>query len=157
MRVLGEREARILYRAILKEKDIRRNLILLLCGLRKGELCGLAWPHVLPEKKALRIVQQLQEQKGSLVLAELKTKGGKRVAYYNDVLDAALKEDRVWWVQHALLYGDAWQGKNQLLMIRDHGVPLSPGIINYWLDELTERCGLGHIWKKPDRVYGEFK
>lgn len=148
VRVLDEREARILYRAILEETDLRRKvafLILLFCGLRKGELCGLSWPNVLPEKKALRIVQQLQEQKGGLVLAELKTKGSKRVVYYNDVLDAALKEYRVWWIQHALLYGDAWQGKDQLLMIRDNGAPLNPGTINYWLDELTERCRLGHI------------
>ena len=148
VRILDEREARILYRAILEEKDIRRKvafLILLLCGLRKGELCGLAWPNVLPEKKALHIVQQLQEQKGGLVLAELKTKGSKRVVYYNDVLDNALKEYHVWWAQHALLYGDAWQGKDQLLMIRDNGAPLNPGTINYWLDELTAHCGLGHI------------
>lgn len=148
VRVLDEREARILYRAILEEKDIRRKvafLILLYCGLRKGELCGLAWPNVLPEKKALRIVQQLQEQKGGLALVELKTKGSRRVVYYNDVLDDALKEYRAWWAQHALLYGDAWQGKDQLLMIRDNGAPLNPGTINYWLDELTKRCGLGHI------------
>lgn len=148
VRVLDDREARVLYRAILEEKDIRRKvafLILIHCGLRKGELCGLSWANVQTEKKALRIVQQLQEYKGGLTLAELKTKGSRRVVYYNDVLADALKEYRVWWTQHALLYGDAWQGKEQLLMIRDNGEPLNPGTINYWLDDLTKRCGLGHI------------
>lgn len=47
-------------------------------GLRRGELCGLAWDDLMPESRSLHVAHTLQQTSSGLVLKPPKSKAGRR-------------------------------------------------------------------------------
>jgi integrase len=65
--------------------------LVLVLGLRKGEVLGLAWDQVDFEERELYVGEQLQRARGQLVLREVKTETSQAPLPLPDVCVTALK------------------------------------------------------------------
>lgn len=69
-------------------------LILLMTGLRKGEVLGLAWSDINMVTGEFRVRRTVQRIRGQLLFGEPKTKRSRRTLYLPSVCLAALKVHR---------------------------------------------------------------
>jgi integrase len=66
-------------------------VLLVLCGLRRGEALGLHWTAIGFEAGTIQIRQQLQRVQGQLVLGRVKTRAGQRDLPILDLAREALE------------------------------------------------------------------
>ena len=100
-------------------------VLLILYGLRRGEVLGLRWDDIDFDGGTIHIRQQLQRVRGELFLAPVKTQAGKRDLPLLDAAAQALKLQ----AEHQALYridmGSAWPESGLVFTTRT-GRPVEP-------------------------------
>jgi integrase len=137
-------EARAL---LLMVKDHRLNALwtlLIMLGLRRGEVCGLRWEHVDFETATLRIVQTVQRVDGKLQELGTKTRRSNRTVPLPTRCLYALAD------HHGMLqrrYGEAgrpWQPSGYIFGTA-HGTPLEPRNLTRMWTKLCEQLGVRRV------------
>ncbi|MDO4812394.1 MAG: tyrosine-type recombinase/integrase [Eubacteriales bacterium] len=142
---MNDEDAKKFYAAADACTDIRyktATLILLLTGLRRGELCGLEWSDIDLEAATLTVARSVTTVAGfGVVEKEPKTESSKRVIAISDKLIAVLGEYRSWYEQYRYDFGDRWQGTDRLFVSEDGG-RIYPGTIDSWVHRICDAAGL---------------
>ncbi len=100
-------------------------VLLLVLGLRRGELLGLAWEDVDLAPAEARIAWQLQRVEGGLIRRRTKTQASDAVLPLPEICVQAL-EDRLALEQNwRAVAAEAWQGSGLVLTTR-YGMPIDP-------------------------------
>lgn len=112
-----------------------------LMGLRLGEGLGLRWAAYDRTKGTLWVDQQVQRADGGLVLAEPKTRAGKRELPVPVVVAALLALH--WTAQQAERLARGVEWKEHGLMFPDrYGAPLSPRTVQSAFCALRDKAGI---------------
>jgi integrase len=119
-------------------------VLLLVYGLRRGEVLGIGWEDVDLDANTIRIEWQIQRIKGKLVRVPVKTDAGRRtlplVPFVRDAL-----------IEHAGLQADArrkagetWQDSGLVFASRSGG-PIEPTNLGRAFDRVIKENGLRRI------------
>jgi integrase len=100
-------------------------LLLILCGLRRGEALGLQWADIDFGAGTIQIRQQLQRIRGQLLLGPVKTRAGKRDMPLLDLVCDALAGQAALQAIHRADMGSAWPGTDLVFTTRT-GRPIEP-------------------------------
>jgi integrase len=108
-------------------------VLVLVLGLRKGEVLGLAWDHVDLDAAELHIEQQLQRIGRRLVLREVKTDASEAPLPLPVLCVTALAMRKKQQDADKSRAGDAWIA-NGLIFTTRHGTPIEPRNFNRSFD-----------------------
>jgi integrase len=114
--------------------------LVLILGLRKGEVLGLAWDAVNFEQGALVPDHQLQRVRRSPLYRETKTEASDAWLPMPDIVVAALTIRRVQQNQEREVAGEIWQPTKvipSLVFTGRYGTPVDPRTLNR---KFTARC-----------------
>jgi integrase len=100
-------------------------VLLLLYGMRRGEVLGLRWQDVDLDNGVFRVRQQLQRVDGSLQAGPVKTKAGNRDLPIPSLARAALLARQQKQAEDRLAFGRAWQDTGLVFSTRS-GLPIEP-------------------------------
>jgi integrase len=121
------------------------------CGLRPGELLGLAWADIDLDAGTLHVRQALHEESGPagrgavLSIAGLKNGSSQRVLRMPGVLPAALRAQKAAQAAAKLKAGGRWQD-HDLVFAGPGGRPMWPGGVRARFKRLCMDAGLGTDW-----------
>jgi len=104
-------------------------LLLLLCGLRRGEVLGLRWRDIDFETAEIHIRQQLQRVGRALVQSEVKTKAGRRDLPLLGLVREALLIHQGCQEAARRVAGEDWIGtgtSDELVFTTGSGRPIEP-------------------------------
>lgn len=104
-------------------------VLVLILGLRKGEVLGLTWDQVDLGKGELYVGEQLQRSRGQLVLREVKTETSQAPLPLPDMCVTALKLRREQQEAARARAGDNWTD-NGLVFTTRYGTPIEPRNFN---------------------------
>ncbi|MFI3162966.1 MAG: site-specific integrase [Bacillota bacterium] len=145
---LCDEQAKVFYKTVSQLDDIRIKSamsILLLTGLRRGELCGLEWSDIDLVDKTISINRSVVTVKEFGTITESpKTETSKRTIAMSELLVETLAEYLKWYEETKTQLGDTWQDSNRLF-VQWNGSPIAPATIRNWLDKTLEKAGLDHI------------
>lgn len=111
-------------------------VLILVLGLRKGEVLGLTWTHVDVSAAELHIALQLQRVGGGLLLRETKTEGSDGTLPLPQICCTALQLRREQQAEDRATAGSAWHETGLAFSTR-FGTPIEPRNFNRsW----TTRC-----------------
>ncbi|GIH97993.1 tyrosine-type recombinase/integrase [Planobispora takensis] len=118
--------------------------MLLIYGLRRGEVLGIGWENVDLDANTIRIAWQIQRIKGKLVRVPVKTEAGKRTLPLIPFVRDAI-------IEHAGLQADAkrkagktWQDWGLVFASRTGG-PIEPTNLGRAFDRVIKDNGLRRI------------
>jgi integrase len=117
-------------------------VLLLVLGLRRGKLLGLAWPHVDLDAEALRVVWQLQRVERELIRRPTKTRASAAQLPLPGVCVGALRlrqSEQEAWRAAAV---DAWDNSADLVFTTRHGRPIDPRNFHR---RFKERCSTAGV------------
>ena len=100
-------------------------VLLILYGLRRGEVLGLRWDDIDFDGGAIQIHQQLQRVRGELFLAPVKTQAGQRGLPLLDAAAQALKLQAERQAAYRVDMGSAWPETGLVFTTRT-GRPIEP-------------------------------
>ena len=100
-------------------------VLILVLGLRRGELLGLKWEDVDLDAAELRIGWQLQRVSGKLLRRETKTSASDGVLPLPDICITALRAWRKRQKEWRVKAGSAWQRQGFVFSTR-YGMPVEP-------------------------------
>jgi integrase len=107
---LTPEQTRTFLDAISGDRHEALYLVLLACGLRRGEGLGLRWGDVDLEARSVSIEGAIQRQRGAgLVRVECKTDRSRRVLALPELVVNALRAHRRRQLEDRLLAGPVWQ------------------------------------------------
>jgi integrase len=115
-------------------------VLVLVLGLRKGEVLGLAWEAVSFGQGTLVPDHQLQRVRRSLLYRETKTEASDAWLPMPDILAAALRIRRTQQDREREAAGEIWQQTNampSLILTGRYGTPIDPRTLNR---KFTARC-----------------
>lgn len=113
-------------------------------GLRRGELLGLKWSDVDFAAGRVSVSRSLVRTEGGLILAETKTKAGRRsIPVPGRVMDA-LKAHRAAQAEARLSAGNAWNALD-LVFCGENGCPLDPCAFVHLFQRVLRRAGLPRV------------
>lgn len=116
--------------------------MLLFTGIRRGELCGLAWEDVDLTSGTITIVRSVSTVSGfGIIVKEPKTESSKRTLSISDKLIVVLTEYKAWYDNYQEMLGDRWKNSNRLFISED-GDGIYPGTIDNWVRKVCELAGL---------------
>lgn len=116
-------------------------VLMLVLGLRRGELLGLAWEDVdLANQEAL-IAWQVQRVKGQLLRRETKTKTSDAPLPLPEICVKALEQRRVTEARWRLAAGEAW-GSSGLVLTTRYGDALDPRNFHRYFKARAEKAGV---------------
>ena len=95
-------------------------------GMRRGEICGLAWGAVNLDGAALRVERSIEETKAGLRFKSPKTQHGRRTVSLPPFVVEILRSHRARQVEQRLLFGLGGLGDDDLVFARSGGSPPSP-------------------------------
>ncbi len=164
-RVLNDGEAERLSRiAEQSSHPVAKGIVLLLnCGLRKGELLGLGWDHVSFSEGSINVKRNLTRMKHpkraqpeysrvdvwakkgnktGLYLGPVKTQKGNRKIYLPKKALLALQDLKAW--QESLAGGVAIESVNPMrfVLCNELGRPLDPKYFEDWFIKFVKDAGL---------------
>ena len=100
-------------------------VLLILYGLRRGEVLGLRWDDIDFDGGTIHIRQQLQRVRGELFLAPVKTQAGQRGLPLLDAASQALKFQAERQAHYRIDMGSAWPESGLVFTTRT-GRPVEP-------------------------------
>ncbi|MCG7320806.1 tyrosine-type recombinase/integrase [Arsenicicoccus bolidensis] len=116
-------------------------VLLLLLGLRRGELLGLAWEDVDLASGEVRIAWQLQRIGGQFARTRVKTRTSDAVLPLPLTCVDALREQAVRQAQFAAKVGPGWQSSG-LVVTSSIGTPMDPRNFHRKFKERAEKAGV---------------
>ena len=144
---MTDEDAKIFYAAAESYPDIKVKTaveILLLTGVRRGELCGLEWDDIDFDDATITINRSVVTLKGSApITKEPKTRSSNRIIGISDHLLQVLREYKAWYEQYREDLGDKWINSNRLF-IKEFGDPVYPSSVEFWVDKVCSAAGLPH-------------
>jgi integrase len=100
-------------------------VLLVLCGLRRGEALGLRWNDIDFDSRVIRICQQVQRVSGELLIGPVKTAAGRRTLPLLDLASQALKLQAERQQSYRAAMGTAWPTTDLVFTTRT-GRPIEP-------------------------------
>lgn len=119
----------------------RDDVLMLVLGLRRGELLGLAWQNVDLEKREASIRWQVQRIKGELLRRRMKTATSDAPLPLPDICVQALGRRSVIEARWRLAAGEAWAGSGLVLTTR-LGDPLDPRNFHRYFKARAAKAGV---------------
>lgn len=98
----------------------------LACGLRLGEVTGLAWSDIDLKKGTVRVRQTLGRLSGEFVIGEPKSRNSRRTLAVPHFALASLRMHRARRNRERLLAGPLWRDQADLVFTTSLGEPLNP-------------------------------
>lgn len=99
-------------------------------GMRRGELCGLAWGAVDLDGAVVRVERSLEETKAGLRFKGPKSRAGRRVVSLPPFAVDTLREHRKRQMEQRLLLGLGRLGDDDLVFARADGSPYPPDTLS---------------------------
>ena len=144
---MNDEDAKKFFAAADTYPDIRYKtaaMILLLTGMRRGELCGLEWSNIDIKEATITIERSVTTVAGiGIVEKEPKTESSKRVIAISDKLLSVLAEYKAWYDQYRRDMGDQWKETDRLF-IAECGAQIYPGTVYTWVHKVCDAAGLPH-------------
>lgn len=142
---LDEREVAEVFRLLENEPIQYRTMItmLIMFGLRKGELCGLEWKDVDFDKKTIYIRRTSQYVNRQIITKSTKTQKSTRVLTIDDYTLELLREYKKWQDGKIIEAGRIWQDYDRLFT-KVEGSPIHPDTIGDWWNKFQNKHGLKH-------------
>ncbi|MCZ4499980.1 MAG: site-specific integrase [Marmoricola sp.] len=100
-------------------------VLMLVLGLRRGELLGLSWSDIDVDSRELRVRQQLQRVDGELILRPTKTASSEGLLPLPDICLEALLSHQLLVTQWSRDAGPAWH-ETGLVFTTRYGLPVDP-------------------------------
>ncbi|MCA1703729.1 MAG: site-specific integrase [Actinobacteria bacterium] len=119
-------------------------VLILVLGLRKGEVLGLTWDDVDLDASELSIGRQLQRVSRQLLHRETKTSTSDATLPLPDICAAALKLRKAEEADAREKAGSAWQG-GKLIFTTKWGTPIEPRNFNRSWDARCAKAGVRKI------------
>lgn len=116
-------------------------VLMLVLGLRRGELLGLAWEDVDLLHGEARIAWQVQRVKGQLLRRKTKTSSSDAPLPLPDICVKAFEQRRVTEARWRLAAGEAWSGSGLVLTTR-LGDPLDPRNFHRFFKARADKAGV---------------
>jgi integrase len=116
-------------------------VLMLVLGLRRGELLGLAWEDVDLTRREVQVMWQLQRIKGELMRRRTKTARSDAPLPLPDICVEALESRRVTEATWRLVAGPAWSGSGMVLTTR-LGDPLDPRNFHRYFKNRAAKAGV---------------
>lgn len=114
-------------------------------GMRRGELAGLEWKDIDYEKNTISINRTGAYCKNiGIYTKEPKTAGSIRVITVSEIVIKQLKEYQEWYNINKANWGDRWIDSDRLF-VQEHGEPICPNTIRFWLNKMLVENGMPHI------------
>ena len=141
---LEEDEARRLLDALDKEDEQKQTMVmlLLLFGMRRGELLGLKWQDIDFERETITINQTIQylPEKG-VFESTTKTTTSQRTVKAASYTLQMLRRHQAWQAAERLKAGDRWTDHGYLFT-RYNGDPMQPDYFTSWFKAFVRRNDL---------------
>lgn len=118
--------------------------LLLVLGLRRGEVLGLAWQDVDLDVGEARIAWQLQRVDGSLARRRTKTTSSDAVLPLPEICLVALRDRRALEVNWRGRAAEAWQDCG-LVMTTQYGMPIDPRNFHRMFKARARKAGVPEI------------
>lgn len=134
-------EARCFLDAIKGDRLETLFSVALALGLRRGEALGLRWEDIDFEKRALRVVNQLQRTKGRMQLVELKSDSSHRTLTLPEVAVSSLRAHRVRQLEEKMAAGSGWTDSD-FVFTTTIGTPIDERNLLRRFRALTTKAGL---------------
>lgn len=119
-------------------------LLAALCGLRRGEICGLRWKDIDFEKHTLTVNQTLVKVGGEYCTKPPKSKTSIRTITVPELVLAALRRQKTQNAANKLRYGTDYLG-NDLVLCNELGEHINPDWLTRTFDIYLKMAGLQHI------------
>lgn len=116
-------------------------VLMLILGLRRGELLGLGWAEVNLEAEEMWVRWQLQRVKGALLRRTTKTASSEAPLPLPDICLDALRSHQDLIEKWRTEAGKAWQDSGLVLTTR-YGLPLDPRNFHRRFKERAEAAGV---------------
>lgn len=117
-------------------------VLLLLYGMRRGEVLGLRWSDI--DETTIRVRQQVQRITGELLIGPVKTRAGKRDLPLLGLAEDALMIRRGTQFLDAERLGDAWTDTGLVFSTRT-GLPLEPRNLNRSFERVCDINGIRRV------------
>ncbi|MBE5751626.1 MAG: site-specific integrase [Clostridiales bacterium] len=145
---LSEENSLAFYRFLMEYPDIKMKtmgLIILLTGIRRGELCGLELSDLDLKKEIMTIRRSKVVVTGfGIIEKEPKNQTSVRVFRLPKILVNVLEVYLRWYWNKRNELGDAWKAGTKLL-VSDMGTAIYPQTANIWLRKILEESGLPKV------------
>lgn len=125
-------------------------VLVLVLGLRKGEMLGLSWADVHLDAAELTIDRQIQRVGDQLLHRETKTATSDATLPLPDICTVALGRRRDAQAAAIETAGPAWQASNLIFTTR-YGRPLEPRNFNRFWDRRCDAAGVRRITVRDAR------
>jgi integrase len=119
-------------------------VLILVLGLRRGEVLGLMWDDIELDRAELRVSRQLQRVRGTLYLRDTKTETSEATLPLPDICTTALQLRESVQTTAATLAGPAWQDFKLIFTTR-YGTPIEPRNFNRYFHARCEKAAVRRI------------
>jgi integrase len=119
-------------------------VLILVLGLRKGEVLGLTWPDIDLDTAELTIGRQLQRVRGELLHRETKTEASDATLPLPSICLTALKQRQAAQDRARETAGAAWT-QSELVFTTRYGDPIEPRNFNRYFTARCEAAGVRQI------------
>lgn len=118
--------------------------LLLITGVRRGELCGLRWDRIDWENHQVKIDRTILYSPDRGIYESSTKTGNVRFIKLPQETMELLRQYRVWYNEQRLLNGDRWT-ESGYVFVKEAGGPMMPDSVNAWLNKFSKRKGLPPI------------
>lgn len=123
----------------------RAATLLLLTGLRRGEILGLEWRDINFSTKTMRISRTSQYLPGKGVYTDTtKNQSSKRIVMISDQVIQVLRKQYLWQQLQKQTMGDAWINSGRVITTPD-GSPMYPDRLTHWFKKFIKKTDLPQI------------